>query len=494
MHFSPNYSLSYKIMRTRLPILQIAIIPIRFFTILAGFLFCSPAAKAQDTAWVACGDMRFLRKEIPNGRFDWDFREGVPDGYYCLYLDSVFMGSRLVAALREPYSEVTIRNGKKEGIERLHRGNHDLLTIPWKSGKREGIATHINYRGEIKERYTYHNNELNGRYERYADGVLFMTGSFKNGFCDGVWTIYRSFGKEKNAVKTSILAKYRFVNGIIRLTDVWDINGRQLLRNEKTLLGDSLSETGLSSDGFQNGRLIDRFEDGKLASEEVFKQGRLVSVKKFDPDGKPIIEASYIYTRQSKVDTEITTKSSFCFQPLPLHNEVSRTDTPIRNGSYVKYYFRTGKVLCEGDFDSGRVKGKWTCYYDRGEPKTTVDGESNVWQHYDRRGKVTSDAKVEYYSTLSGYSWHSGNSLGDSVFVLDRYVRREYDYFYFKASGELECTGCNCRGSGYMPEHCYYSLIADTLTAKQCGTSYSYKITYADDFRVSMTLVKRGTN
>ncbi|HEY5749965.1 MAG TPA: tetratricopeptide repeat protein [Chryseolinea sp.] len=223
--------------------------------------------------------------------------------------------------------------------------------------KVEGQSVECYANGKVSSAGSYKNNELDGVWKYYhANGRLYRTGNFTNGIPNGDWTFYNVRGQ---------------------------LSGKRTLDEKGNITGDDFT-----------------YHDGKLYGTDTYKNGLLVKVTSYGPDGKVIASSG-------KSDGTFT----------------------------VKTYYPTGQLLGEGAYKKGKRDGRWRYYY----PEGTVQSDL-----FYQDGKLQGES-VDYF--------HTGQKMYVSQYKDDE---REGIYEEFFAHGQLKQHGHFVAGNREQTWYVYH--------------------------------------
>jgi uncharacterized protein len=290
-------------------------------------------------------------------------------------------------------SEVTYKDGKKNGYLKEYAENGDLLKI-------------AKYVDDVVQTEAEEIQKLEVRNEYYPDGKIRVSAMFRNGIPEGIKREYTADGAIENA--------YLYKNGVV--------------------VGEGL----VMEDGNRNGPWKDFYPDGSLKAEGNYDNGNQTGEwKYYHSNGK--IEQTGKFTKQGKLTG--TWKWYFDNGQL-LKEETYRNG--LRDGLSTEYD-ETGKIIGEGEFVNGNEDGPWfeligDCFI-RG---TYRDGLRNgMWQYFyldHNQGKTDSlcyykgayiednpDGKHTWY-------WENGKVKDEGNYVNGR---KEGEWFKYNFDGTL---------------------------------------------------------
>ena len=196
------------------------------------------------------------------------------------------------------------------------------------------------------------NGKRTGVWKKFYDnGKIRYSGEFKNGKEIGVFKFYKITSSSQPVIVkkyTNDTASVKFYNELGRL------------KSEGKMIGKN-----------RIGKWIYYFSNGKLFSEEEYKEGKLHGVvKNYYPNGNVTQETTYLNGQKHGVsktfsDTKILIEDVVYFEGK-LHGDC-------------KYYDLKGNIKEKGAYENGKRIGKWEFY---------IDGEI-----VDRKKRRTSELK-----------------------------------------------------------------------------------------------------
>jgi len=304
----------------------------------------------------------------------------------------------------------------------------------------------------------FKNGERNGPVvESYADGKVFLKGSYSDNEKDGKWEYFDKDGK------TTVRLNY----------SKGEKDGKQEYFNSKG------NPTSLDNyrDGEKDGEQLVYQKNGEVASKRIYKNGVLKSIENFNEKGVSI------YKKTIKSSTTIEPKhpngtikskgklvngkkegkweyfseygiliSSFEYKDGKMDGKVIKyyksgvkyaeffAEDGEYEGKYIGFY-ANGKKSTEGYYTEGEKKGEWFNFHPDGLIKDKmyfIDGEFYGFQYsYDVKGKLNTSSymkdewsyyRVSYDSTEQSFDtlhyvtpisdrYYSLNVLGDTTFV-----------------------------------------------------------------------------
>lgn len=281
------------------------------------------------------------------------FKNGKLNGYVKYYNASGQLESATLYLNGEEQSDED--NAADFDITTLYHSNGEIksTSIINKAGKKDGVSTTYNNKGEIVTTEFYKNGYLlekgivdekglkQGPWEEYyLNGKLKSKGEYLNGNKYGKWEYYFTSGK------TEQKGTYD-KNGKVSGEWNWFYDNGNLLRREE----------------FRKG-----IEDGEL--EEYAIDGKLITKGEFF-DGE---------------------KEGEWFYELNDHQEVGKYRYGQRNGTWI-FRFPEGKISFEGNFVDGYPEGKHKFYNEKGrlikEEKYAYGIKDGKWKWYDDFGVET---------------------------------------------------------------------------------------------------------
>jgi len=130
-----------------------------------------------------------------------------PRGVLELFNDGSGIASATVYASDSTVLEQgNYHNNLRQGAYTVFHSNGFVKSVTaYVAGKKEGQMISLDDRGQILERYTYHNDELNGQYVKYNRSQLKEKGEYVNGKLSGILEKYYANG--------SIMERSNYTNG-----------------------------------------------------------------------------------------------------------------------------------------------------------------------------------------------------------------------------------------------------------------------------------------
>ncbi len=310
-----------------------------------------------------------------------NYRNGKKTGYYYTY-KYIKTDTGKVGGL---YSKELYINNKKEGESYYYNiitGKLDKI-IPYKNGVKSGMARQIKDDTLIITLYEYRNDFLINveKINRYN----------KNGQKTGVWKEFYP----NNTIKTEKNYKNGKLNGYCKYFD-------------------------------KNGKLIkiDLYENGKLVTANVDEKTDIKEETEYYPSGKPKAKGGYLNGK-----------------PIGLHKEYSADGKIIK----AKYYNENGTLVSRGQVNEYNKKiGKWEFFYKTGELKAEGNYDKNRrighWKFYYKDGKVEQEGDYKKGRISGEWKWyyHNGN-----VWRIEHYLngKEEGDFVEYNLNGQIVSKG-----------------------------------------------------
>ena len=276
--------------------------------------------------------------------------------------------------------------------------------------------------------FTLKNGELDGPFViNWFDGKKKISGYFKNGYPDSIWTYYSNH-KMNSSIDTINHWKEKEIrkkDGISYLITAWDANGKQMItngngtfvKNNGTIMTSTTYKNGLKN-GIEKEIVVDSsitFNNRYYPSENYYVDGLLTkeTLYYYSNNIESISEWTYLNspkldTIRSIIDGDILDFN--CYQ-------INFKYYPIRNGHWVAFY-KNGNKVYDGNYSNEQRVGIWNWYFEDGEKKVTADYKNNSWLHYNNSGKVISNQNCEYLTYLCEGMWDFSDDSNDTISIL----------------------------------------------------------------------------
>lgn len=438
-------------------------------------------------------ESKYTRFYYPNGQISSEgpMINGKPDGYWITYyvtgikksegkrknfiLDSTWVFYNQVGDTLE---KINYKNGKKNGFyyKYAYNGNkpdgyiaikelfvNDLregtgtyyyadgkirLTIPYKEGKKEGIAREYDREGNIITILEYHKNILINRQkvnrrnqenqkdglwlEFYDDGKFRKEENYSNGLLDGYVREYDRNGniklvlyyKEGRLIDNNNVSNADSETMPVDIRNIYDKNG-------------NLLESGPYKNNIPVG--LHRF----------YKEGKIVNSVIYDNNGKKMSEG-IVNEKGERVGTWKN------FYPDGKLQSEGNYFSNSRNGQW-KFYYPNGSVEQIGSYRNGRESGQWNWYY----PNGTLHREENYFNgkrdgpyvEYDENGKIIAQGQFLDGEKDGQWEIEVGDHKETGKYVLGL---REGIWRYYYQNGKLRFEGNYTRGMANGKHKYYY--------------------------------------
>lgn len=279
----------------------------------------------------------------------------------------------------------------------------------FKNGKKEGkwVSKHYvrnKYYGnseEDREELNYKDGKLEGPCKIYRDGVLYLTGQYKNGERFGTWTVYGTGGEYYGGasvddnlpvIKNGRILYEETENGFIKESIFKNnYNGDEIL--DQTAFYKGLLLNGLETNFLKNGEIhsITNYKDGKKEGKECFlnKKGdttKIINYKAGIRHGAKIIFSDY--------GPEIKTQTSYVALP-------NFPDSLVKHGKFITNEYRS---YVEENYNMGVKSGLFW-------EKRTVEKDSN----YNNQKTIYIDSVYFENGKLNGLNRHYIERITSSV-------------------------------------------------------------------------------
>lgn len=430
-----------------------------------------------DSVWVFYSQVGDTLEKI-------DYLYGKKSGYYLKYKRDNLRG--LYVWSRELYA-----SDKREGTAyQYFPGGSVKLTIPYNSGKKDGLSREYDANGNIITLYEYNNDFLISRQR--------INRVDKDGLKQGDWKEFYENGNLKREFTyrdDNMHGYYKEYsdNGILLVTMLYD-NG-------------SIVEENVDDD--PEIEIVNRYnERGDLIYSGPFRRDTPVGVHRIYDEGN--LTNSFVYNdngvkmSEGIVDEEGNRQGQW--KLLFESGAVKESGAYLNNrrSGQWKFFDEEGKIVQVGSFINGRAEGKWVWYYEDG----SLLREEDYYQGR-RDGSFT-----EYSASgeiISSGSYADGEKNGPWVYTVGDY-REEGNYIiglrdgvwkYYDTSGNLLYKGTffqdNPDGyhfyywdNGKIKEEHYFSMGIKQRTWKKYNEEgvVTMTIGYKDDVEKRINGVK----
>ncbi len=321
-------------------------------------IFAQPGGKVDPNGY------NVFYFENGNKSSEGEMKDGKPIGYWKTYyengnlksegsrkdfqLDSIWKFYTEEGVLK---NEIQYRENKKHGISKKYNAKGELVSeINFADNVRSGEGKYFHETGELKKLVPFHQDKENGMAYEYAkDGriisIIEYTGGFMrsieeinrmddNGKKDGWWKEFHDNGK----VKWEGVYKHGVIDGIVR---------------EYTAKG------GLKT--------IEMYEEGKV-NENAEEVEFFELQKEVRPDGSVLV-GGYAKDMKQGIFREYSEDgkllNSYKYKDGVKLAEGLLDTAGMEQGKW-KYFYNSGELKAEGEFQNGKKVKEWTFYHKNG--------------------------------------------------------------------------------------------------------------------------------
>lgn len=296
--------------------------------------------------------------------------------------------------------------GKKTGEWNYYFTNGNLkIKENFIDGKQTGISNTYNITGKLSTISHYSNDNLNGVYEIYDNGILNEVSYYLNGTQNGPFQTFYSDGtlktegfivdNEISHIKTTFKQSgkvsqiSKFVEGEVILTESYDNSGKKEFeinyKNNTGKVNLSLSNGATTQEfelknGYYNGNYSSKDKLGNKISEFIYVNGRIHNnYKYFSPVGTLMYNRNYYCGVINGTDTQYDLVGN-----LRITSEYSFGN---ENGKTIRYYHNKAKMFEYTEMD-GLTDGEYIFYNQKGEAILKIFYESNAVVGYSKLNKT----------------------------------------------------------------------------------------------------------
>jgi antitoxin component YwqK of YwqJK toxin-antitoxin module/Tfp pilus assembly protein PilF len=296
--------------------------------------------------------------------------------------------------------------GKKSGEWNYYYTNGNLkIKENYTAGNQTGLSHIYNYNGLLQAIKHYANDELNGLYEVYDNGILNEYSYYTNGTQNGPFSTYYADGtiqtegflqdgemvNFKNTYRQSgkLSQVSKFVEDEIIFTESYDVNGKKEFefdyKNKSGKINISLN-SGASTQEFEmvngnyNGKFTSKDKLGNKISDFQYVNGKMNNnYKYYSPNGTLMFERNYYCGLINGTDAQYDLAGN-----LRITSEYSFGDD---NGKTIRYYHNKSKMFEYNEFD-GLTEGDYIYYNQKGEPILKLEYDGNALVSYSTLSKT----------------------------------------------------------------------------------------------------------
>lgn len=347
-----------------------------------------------------------------------------------------------------PRVQLAVAAGKIEGPRKIYFSNGNPSSVTeFKGGVINGTETYYYRNGALRYSINNTNGDLNGDLVEYFDNKkIYQKVTFVNGKREGASKTF--YNNTNNSLET----EGNYVKG--KATGEWKSYFRS---------GKLYRKENYNSDGLYDGLIIEYFDNGKVASEELYSNGKMNGLSKYFTE-EGVLWQEFLYKKGklieyrafkpdgSKIcDSKINGKN---FELTLYHpNGTKRREGKVSDGELEgpwKDYSTYGVLIRDVNYKEGRFDGKYIDYHVNGKvqkERTYKNGMENGYQKsyningaLDAEGMVIDDDRQGYWN----YYYRDG-SLKNRLYYYNNAVDGWYEYYDVngKMSGEdLYREGC----------------------------------------------------
>jgi len=309
----------------------------------------------------------------------------------------------------------------------------------------------------------YNNNLYNGKAECFfPNGSKRLTANYTQGNFHGDYESYNETGH--------LVFKGHYVDNEIN-GDVNEFyNNRQPKRSAKFDKGRPLSDTYY-------------FIDGKKASEYEYKDGKLVTVTGFRPDGS-LLSKTFYDAKERKQEHQDYNRNNEVYQIDYFKNgafEKSEYKLPgivYAGGSIQKNYNAIGKLISEGSYTKELMTGEWNYYYPYGVLRSK--------SFYDEKGNITKAEGYAFNGALSYKADYKDNAYYGKYETFHNNKLARLNYYNEKGLNGPEIT---YYPTGAVHENSFYidNLQSNYEYTYTLGGKEALKYYYINGILMNMT-------
>lgn len=350
------------------------------------------------------------------------------------------------------YFTGTLENGEKQGVwkEYYYSGKQKAL-LNYLKGDLDGEQVYYHENGKIEKKITYIKNKIEGKSEEfYENGKIFCETIFEKGRLREI-TFYNSKGE----AYSNTTSKRGDANLIF-----YNYNGIKT------------SEGYFTKEGYRNGKTTFYYNNGKIKSEENYKNGELDGLKTtYYKNGNKESEVNYVkdkaegyyvaYNRNNTIQEEGFYEDGLKQGEFKYYDNLGKLEKTIfylndEDEGFVEYYHPNGKI----DYEEQTLNGWFsrTTQFDT-LGKVIEDQFFNKGQgkfnfkNYNGKPKIEGNVKNHFLDGL--YKYYHGNGQ----VLLERYYKNGYADSIFKSyhlNGKPNATGNYLLGDKHGKWKTYY--------------------------------------
>ncbi len=261
--------------------------------------------------------------------------------------------------------------------------------------------------GTLVSKANYVENKINGEYtEYYYNGRVALTGFYKLGLKDSVWTEY-GFFKKKSYEK-------RYKNDVPHSKWVYYYPESQTIQKEENYIN-----------GVKTGNFREYYYNGRLSKVSFYKNNLLDSIYyEYLPNGEYSVKGEFNLGLKSGIWETYREDGNIY--------SIGNFENDFQNGDW-KFFHRSGYVSSEGSFNNGYESGQWIYYYESGELDeigSFMNGlREGLWGRFHKNGNLKQEETyklnklihVSDYYSIDGDKIEIGSFENGNGELLDYY-------------------------------------------------------------------------
>lgn len=364
----------------------------------------------------------------PNGaiRISGNYVKGKQNG---LYKEHFYNGN--------VYFTGNLENGEKEGVwKEYYFSGKPKAILNYVKGDLDGEQTYYHENGKIEKKNTYIKNKIEGKSEEfYEDGKIYCETIYEKGRLREI-----TFYDDKGVAYSNTTSK----------------------RGDATLIfydyaGLKTSEGYFNKDGYRSGKTTFFYSNGKIKSEEEYKNGDLQGLRTiYYKDGSKKSEVNYVadkeegyyvfYNKNQTIKEEGFFEDGLKQGEFKFYNNLGVLEKKVfylddEETGFIEYYHPTGKI----DYEEQMINGWYTrtVQYDTLgniiEEQYFPKGEGSfTFKHYNGKTKSTCKVKSNALDGIYKYYYSTGQ------LEIERYYKNGFADSVYKSyyiNGKLKISG-----------------------------------------------------
>jgi antitoxin component YwqK of YwqJK toxin-antitoxin module len=410
---------------------------------------------------------------------------GKKNGYYFKYKKDPSVGTYI-------WSKELFAGDKKEGTVFIYFPDGKIQqTIPYNSGKKEGLSKEFDQEGNVIVLLEYNNDFLVSRDK--------INRSDNNRLKQGVWKEFYPNGR----IKSEKTYKDDLLHGYYKEYDTKGNLVLVMLYNNGSIVKSRVEdETDIEP--------VSKYDDNnRLIYKGPFRNKIPVGVhREYGPDGK--ITQAYIYNDNGLLLSEGIVDESGNFNGKwkdlypdgQVQAEGAYTDN--RRTGLWKFYNISSKVEQTGYYNNGRPDGLWKWYYDNGailrEEEYFQGQRDGAYTEYSETGDIVGQGQYSDGERNGDWKFKAGDNMEEGKYIIglkdglwksyysDRKLRFKGNFIQGNPDGQQLFYYEN----GKLKEEQFYRMGIRQRTWKKFDEEGSpvLTITYKDDVETSINGVK----